>query len=60
MPTPEAHQACVLAHYLRLAANPGWRQYVWRRVQEMARECPDLYAALPTDLTQAMKQQEPK
>lgn len=60
MPTPQAHQTRILAHYAALAAHQGWRQYTWHRVQQMARDCPDLYAALPTDLTQAMKQQEPK
>jgi hypothetical protein len=57
MPTPQAHYACILAHYVTLAAHPAWRQYVWHRVQQMARECPELYATLPADLTAAMKQQ---
>ena len=52
------HQARVLAHYVALAAHPGWRQYTWARVQQMASECPELYSALPADLTKAMKQLE--
>lgn len=51
------HQARILAHYVALAALPGAKAYVWARVQQMARDCPDLYATLPADLTAAMKQQ---
>lgn len=60
MPTPEAHYARILAHYLKLAACPGFKAYTWARVQQMARECPELYSALPADLTKAMKQPETK
>ena len=60
MPTPQAHYARILSHYVTLAAHPAWKQYVWARVQQMARDCPDLYSTLPADLTQAMKQQQEK
>lgn len=52
------HQAHILAHYTRLAAHPSWKQYAWNRVQQLARDCPELYSALPADLTKAMKQLE--
>ena len=58
MPTHQAHYAQILAHYTRLAAHQGWKQYTWQRVQQMAREFPELYSALPADLTKAMKQLE--
>lgn len=54
---PQAHYARILYHYSWLAAHPSWKQYAWHRVQQMARECPELYSALPADLTKAMKQQ---
>lgn len=50
----QAHQARILAHYTRLAANPAWKAYAWARVQELALECPELYRALPAELTAAM------
>lgn len=56
----QAHYARILYHYVRLAAHPAWKQYAWNRVQQMARECPELYSALPADLTKAMKQQQDK
>ena len=55
MPTPQAHYAQILAHYARLAAHPGWKQYAWQRVQQMARECPELYGTLPQELTLAVR-----
>jgi len=54
------HYNRILAHYCRLAAAPGFKAYVWARVQQMAREFPELYSALPADLTKAMKQLETK
>lgn len=54
------HYNRILAHYCRLAAAPGFKAYVWARVQQMARECPELYSTLPADLTKAMKQLETK
>jgi hypothetical protein len=51
------HYQRILSHYVTLAAHPAWKQYTLARVQQMARDCPDLYATLPADLTAAMKQQ---
>lgn len=47
------HYAQTLAHYVTLAQAPGWRQYVWHQVNELAkiRE----YASLPAQVTQAVK-----
>lgn len=56
MPTPQAHYARILAHYLRLAACPGFKAHTWARVQEMARDCPELYSTLPQELTAAMRE----
>jgi len=50
------HQARILAWYTQLAANPAWKAYAWARVQDLARECPELYGTLPQDLTAAMKE----
>jgi len=45
----------LLAHYIGLAKQTAWKAYAWHRVQEMARDCPALYAELPQRLTAAMK-----
>ena len=52
-------QADLLAHYVYLAAQPGWKAYVWDRVQQLARECPELYSGLPAALTSAVKSAAP-
>lgn len=49
MPTIEE----LLAHYTRLAGTPGWKQYCWHRVNELAAQNKE-YAELPALLTQAM------
>lgn len=41
--------------YSHLASQPGWKEYVWRQVQDMAREYPALFADLPELLTAEMK-----
>lgn len=48
--------ADLLTHYTALAKTPGWRAYVWDRVKEMARECPELYRELPQLLAEKMKE----
>lgn len=48
-----------LAWYTALASEPGWKFYVWRRVNNMARECPAMWSELPAELTAAMKAKEP-
>lgn len=44
----------LLAHYVRLAKQPAWKAYAWHRVNEMAKDCPALYADFPQRLTAAM------
>lgn len=48
-----AHYAETLAHYTRLAQVPGWRQFVWHEVTELAKSRD--YRDLPAELTQAVK-----
>lgn len=42
---PHSHCATLLAHYVGLAQEPGWRQYVRDRLDTMARE--PMYAGFP-------------
>lgn len=44
-----------LEWYTHLARQPGFKEYVWHRVQEMAREHPSVFQDLPALLTEAMK-----
>jgi hypothetical protein len=60
MPTPQAHYDRILSHYVTLAACPGFKKYVWARVQQMAKDCPELYASLPADLIKHMTNKETK
>lgn len=53
----KAHYAQMLANYTRWAQLPGAREYVWDRLQQLARECPELYADLPAQVTAAVKEQ---
>lgn len=55
---PQAHYAQILAHYVTLAACPGFKKYAWARVQQMAKDCPELYASLPADLIKHMTNKE--
>jgi hypothetical protein len=48
-----------LAHYIKLAGDPAWKGYVWRRVNEMAEDYPNEYADLPKLLTEAMQKDKP-
>ena len=41
--------------YAQLAGTPGWREYVWHRVNEMARDFPLVFGQLPELLTAEMK-----
>lgn len=45
----------MLDWYVHLAQAPGWKDYVWQRVKEMARDHPDLYRDLPALLVAKMK-----
>lgn len=49
-----------LAHYASLAREPGWKAYVWHRVQQMAEQQPGLYAELPARLVETMKHEIPQ
>ncbi len=51
----EATKTRLLAHYVTLAKEPGWKAYTWDRVKQLARDCPELYADFPELLTDAMK-----
>ena len=51
----ETNKADLLAHYVKLAANPGWKAYVWARVNELADKHPQFYGDMPAKLTEAMK-----
>lgn len=42
----------LLAHYVWVASFD--KAYAWARVQQLARDCPSLYAELPALLTEAM------
>ena len=48
------HYQQTLLHYVDLAKQDAWRQYVWHQVKTMAREAPDLYRHLPGDLIALM------
>ena len=43
-----------VAHYTQLARTPGWKEYCWSQVQQMAADDPT-YATLPALLTEAMR-----
>ena len=42
-------------HYTYLAKLPGWKQYVWQQINDMATENPDLYAELPNLVTERVR-----
>jgi hypothetical protein len=44
-----------LEWYAHLARQPGWKSYVWHRVNEMAREHPAVFGDLPALLLEEMK-----
>ncbi len=39
----QLHRKVMLAHYLRLVKVPGWRDYVWNRISDLAKADPGLY-----------------
>jgi hypothetical protein len=47
----------LVEHYAKLASNPGFRHYVWHRVNEMAKES-ELWAELPAKLKEKMAKNE--
>lgn len=44
-----------LEWYAHLARQPGWKSYVWHRVNEMAREHPAVFGDLPALLLEEVK-----
>ncbi len=51
-----AATAALLAHYIAMAALPGAKAHAWHQVNELAKQCPQLYADFPRLVTQAMKE----
>lgn len=43
-----------LQHYINLASSPGWKDYAWQAVKQLASQQPSLYKDLPAQLTAAM------
>ncbi|MCY1172721.1 hypothetical protein D9M73_128640 [compost metagenome] len=52
---PQLHRKVMLAHYTRLGALPGWKQYVWEQIRSMAKADPALYGDFPDLVTQALR-----
>lgn len=46
------HRETLLAHYIALASDPGWKRYAWERVKQLAAECPGLYGDFPERITE--------
>lgn len=51
---PQTHQQRILAHYVSLAGLAPWRPYVKARVQEMAKDCPEMYGSLEEQIRAAL------
>lgn len=43
-----------LAHLVKLAREPGWKQYAWHRAKELGQDDSGLWAGLPQKLREAM------
>lgn len=50
--------SAALDWYVYLAQQPGWSAYVWRQVNDMAKEHPWLYWRLPELLTAEVQRQK--
>lgn len=46
----QLHRKVMLAHYLRLVQVPGWRDYVWHRVNELAKADQRFYGDFPAQV----------
>lgn len=44
-----------LEWYAELARTPGWKEYTWHRVKELARDHPSVFWRLPELLVQEMQ-----
>lgn len=51
----QAEYAATLAHYRKLYAIEGWRDYVLHRVNQMAKADPDLWGMLPAQVVESAK-----
>lgn len=51
-----SHREQLLTEYVALAREPGWKNYVWARVKQLARDPCGLYADFEERLTAAMKE----
>ena len=43
-----------LAHLVKLAREPGWKQYAWHRAKELEAEVSGRWAGMSTRLREAM------
>lgn len=58
---PRDEQAdALLAHYIELAGNPGWKAYAWARVKQLASEQPGMYGHFPERMKAHFTTQQPK
>jgi hypothetical protein len=54
-----AHIAAEEAHIQKLAADPGWRDYVKDKARRMAKQQPSMYGHLPDLVTKTINQEKP-
>jgi hypothetical protein len=45
----------LLLWYIDLAREPGWKAYVWQRVQELAKNNTGMYSHFPVELVAALR-----
>ena len=48
-----------LAHLIKLAKTPGWKEYAWSRAKELERCETGMWQGIAADLKQAMLAQQP-
>lgn len=56
----DEHAEALLAHYIDLASNPGWKRYAWDRVNQMATEQPAMWGQLPERMKAHFTTNQPK
>jgi hypothetical protein len=49
-----AHRESLLAHYIALAREPGWKAYAEQRVKQLTRDASGLYADFEQRLKAAL------
>ena len=52
---PTEHRQATLDWYVQLAQAPGWKEYAWAQVKDIAMQHSDLHHDLPARLVAAMK-----